>query len=184
MYALSQIARWLDGVLAILNENALDHVLLLLQSQNPNVWKWTCKLARRLAGNEVTTPAIVELNVSAPLVILARRVIGPHRDTIPALFKARELDAETRSSVILTLEGINEWLDGLAEIGDLRTRVQWISRLTCEQGQSSTILLDTKQESLCVMRNASSFVRAIGVHRPKQIDFQRQISQYTFRYRY
>ncbi|KAF7356829.1 hypothetical protein MVEN_01018400 [Mycena venus] len=66
-FALSRIADWVDGAHAIVEAKGLDHVLELLESPNPNVQKWICRLVERLASDEFTASAILESNLSERL---------------------------------------------------------------------------------------------------------------------
>ncbi|KAF8196748.1 armadillo-type protein [Mycena galopus ATCC 62051] len=59
-YALSQIARWLDGAQAMVEAKAADHILLLLESSNSAVREWTCEIIGRLAGHKTTALAILQ----------------------------------------------------------------------------------------------------------------------------
>ncbi|KAF7350472.1 hypothetical protein MVEN_01352800 [Mycena venus] len=63
-YALSNIAASSAGALAIVNARALVLVGELLESPRVNVRKWTRELVEKLASNELTLPAILELELS------------------------------------------------------------------------------------------------------------------------
>ncbi|KAF7350426.1 hypothetical protein MVEN_01347600 [Mycena venus] len=67
-YALSRIARRLDGALAIVDENVMDHVLELLESPSSNVQGYACILVGRLASYDLTAPAILEMQPCMQLV--------------------------------------------------------------------------------------------------------------------
>ncbi|KAJ7257953.1 armadillo-type protein [Mycena haematopus] len=62
LFALSQIARWIDGAKALVDAKVLNHVLALLESLNPSAQRWTCELLGWLACHELTAPSILELN--------------------------------------------------------------------------------------------------------------------------
>ncbi|KAJ6485870.1 armadillo-type protein [Mycena sanguinolenta] len=67
-YALCDIARWADGAQAVVNANAGDHILPLLESPRLGVREWTCELVGRLASHKHTVPTILELNPCAKIV--------------------------------------------------------------------------------------------------------------------
>jgi HEAT repeat protein len=71
-YALFQIAQWPNGAQDIVDANALDHVLALLQSPSPDIRKRTCKLVGRLADHEATAPAVSDLKLCVQLAALLR----------------------------------------------------------------------------------------------------------------
>jgi hypothetical protein len=70
MYALSEIARWVDGAKGMVDAKVLDHVPRLLESQNPETQKWACEFVGRLASHKSMAPAILKLNPSVHLVSL------------------------------------------------------------------------------------------------------------------
>ncbi|KAF7350423.1 hypothetical protein MVEN_01347300 [Mycena venus] len=83
MWALAQVAQWLDGAQAIVDAKVLDHVLIspnqdisvakpsdyerllliLLESPRSEVKEWTCQLLGRLASHYSTAPAIFEVEL-------------------------------------------------------------------------------------------------------------------------
>jgi CRISPR/Cas system endoribonuclease Cas6 (RAMP superfamily) len=69
-YALSQIARWVDGAKDVVDAKALDHVLRLLKSPNLDTRELASKLVGNLASHESTAQAILKLNLSVQLVSL------------------------------------------------------------------------------------------------------------------
>ncbi|KAJ7355546.1 armadillo-type protein [Mycena albidolilacea] len=104
-YALSQIARWVDGAKAIIEAKVLDHVLPLLESSNPDTRKWACELVGNLAGHKSTAPTILKLNPSvllvswlcgedsfAPWVTYALSRIARWKEGAKALVDAKALD--------------------------------------------------------------------------------------------
>ncbi|KAJ7880387.1 armadillo-type protein [Mycena olivaceomarginata] len=69
-YTLSQIAQWVDGAKGVVDAKALDHVLRLLESPNPDTREWASNLVGWVASHESTAPAVVKLNPSVQLVSL------------------------------------------------------------------------------------------------------------------
>ncbi|KAF7356746.1 hypothetical protein MVEN_01009600 [Mycena venus] len=69
-YAFSQIVVWSDGAEAIMDAKVLHHVSALLESPNPDVQKWTCRLVGGLASHKSTAPAILESNPCERLATL------------------------------------------------------------------------------------------------------------------
>jgi hypothetical protein len=67
-YALSQIALWVDGAKGVVDAKALDHVLRLLKSPNPDTRELASRLVGNLALHESTAPAVLKLNPSMQLV--------------------------------------------------------------------------------------------------------------------
>ncbi|KAJ7880337.1 armadillo-type protein [Mycena olivaceomarginata] len=61
IYALSQIAQWVDGAKGVVDSKVLDHILKLLKSPNPYTRGWACVLVKGLASHEATAPAILQL---------------------------------------------------------------------------------------------------------------------------
>ncbi|KAJ6537700.1 armadillo-type protein [Mycena capillaripes] len=59
-YALSHIARWLDGTQAIDDPKTLGHVLGLMSSGSPNIRTWICSLLGNLACYDSTVSAILK----------------------------------------------------------------------------------------------------------------------------
>jgi hypothetical protein len=70
MYALSQIAQWVDGAKGVVDAKALDHILRLLESPNPDTGEWASDLVGQVASHESTAPAVLKLNPSVQLVSL------------------------------------------------------------------------------------------------------------------
>ncbi|KAF7356892.1 hypothetical protein MVEN_01025000 [Mycena venus] len=70
VYALAQIARRTEGAQAIVEAKALNHVLKLLESPNPDIRGWSSQLVGRLASHELTALAIRELKVGERLMSL------------------------------------------------------------------------------------------------------------------
>ncbi|KAF8196753.1 armadillo-type protein [Mycena galopus ATCC 62051] len=66
--ALCQIARWADGLDAIVQAKATDYVLVLLESPNSEVRECTCELIGMLAGCESSAPAILEVEPQLHIV--------------------------------------------------------------------------------------------------------------------
>ncbi|KAJ7850018.1 armadillo-type protein [Mycena olivaceomarginata] len=95
-YALSQITRWVDGAKGVVNAKALDHVLRLLESPNPDTRGWACVLVQELASHKATAPAILQLK---PIPQLESLLQDPH----PPI----------RDSAIFALEAIRRWPDGV-----------------------------------------------------------------------
>ncbi|KAJ7355609.1 armadillo-type protein [Mycena albidolilacea] len=102
-YALSQIARWVDGAKAVVDAKALDHVLPLLKSPNPMTRKRACELTGHLAFRESTALAILKLNISVPLVSL----LGDE-------------DSLVVSQAAYTLSQIARWVDGAKAVVDAK----------------------------------------------------------------
>ncbi|KAJ7355641.1 armadillo-type protein [Mycena albidolilacea] len=69
-YTLSRITQWVDGAKDVVDAKALNHVLRLLESPNPDTRKWACELMGNLACHESTAPAVLKLNPSVQLVSL------------------------------------------------------------------------------------------------------------------
>ncbi|KAJ7355639.1 hypothetical protein DFH08DRAFT_1076670 [Mycena albidolilacea] len=87
MYTLSQIAQWVDGAKGVVDAKALDHVLRLLKSPNPDTREWASELVGRVASHEATARAILQLK------------------PIPQL--------ESLLHAISALEAIRQWPDGV-----------------------------------------------------------------------
>jgi len=101
--ALSQIARWPDGAQAIIDAKILNYGLDLLESPDPYIRGWTCRLVGTLASQKSTVPAVLESNLLVPLVSLLR-----------------DHDVGTRTCAIFAFRAISQWPDGatvLANIG-------------------------------------------------------------------
>ncbi|KAF7356897.1 hypothetical protein MVEN_01025500 [Mycena venus] len=103
MYALSKIARWTDGAQAVVDAKATDHILILLQSSDAYVRKWTCELVGWLASHESTAPAILELKLYVQLVSL---LSDDHSGVI--------------GSAMCGLANIARWLDGAQAVVDAK----------------------------------------------------------------
>ncbi|KAF7358477.1 hypothetical protein MVEN_00898200 [Mycena venus] len=69
-YTLAQIALWPDGAHAVIEANAIDHILELLGSPSPDIQGLTCMLVRNLAAHKSTAPAILKLKLCPQLVSL------------------------------------------------------------------------------------------------------------------
>ncbi|KAJ7880380.1 armadillo-type protein [Mycena olivaceomarginata] len=95
-FALSQIARWIDGAKAVVDAKALDHILRLLDSPNSNTREWACYLTGNLASHESTAPAILQLK---PIPQLESLLQDP--------------DPPIRNNAISALEAIRRWPDGV-----------------------------------------------------------------------
>ncbi|KAF7350407.1 hypothetical protein MVEN_01345500 [Mycena venus] len=107
-YALSQIARPLDGAQAILDAGALDHISRLLESPSPSIRKWACKIVERLAKHDSTVLALLKL--------------GPFDQLLSCLRKPA-----TGAGAIFALSALSERPDGvaaLAKIERLREKLQ------------------------------------------------------------
>ncbi|KAJ7705659.1 armadillo-type protein [Mycena olivaceomarginata] len=70
--ALTRLSRWVGGAKGVVDAKALDHVLLLLESPNPDTRRWACMLMGNLASHESTAQAILKLKLSVQLVSLLR----------------------------------------------------------------------------------------------------------------
>jgi hypothetical protein len=70
-YALSQISRWADGAKAMVDAKALDHVLPLLESPNPDVRKQICVLVKGLASHEATARRYLAAETHPPARVSA-----------------------------------------------------------------------------------------------------------------
>ncbi|KAJ7355589.1 armadillo-type protein [Mycena albidolilacea] len=66
--ALTRLSRWVDGAKGVVDANALDHVLRLLESPNPDTRESASELVGRVARHESTAPAVLKLNPSVQLV--------------------------------------------------------------------------------------------------------------------
>jgi hypothetical protein len=75
IYALVQIAHWLEGAQALVDAKVEDHILKLLKSRSLGVKPETCRLLATLASHESTVPAILELNILKQLVVMTGWVI-------------------------------------------------------------------------------------------------------------
>ncbi|KAJ7830066.1 armadillo-type protein [Mycena olivaceomarginata] len=102
MYTLSQIAQWVDGAKGVVDAKALDHILRLLESPNPDIRKWASKLVGQVASHESTTPAVLKLNPSVQLVSL----LDGEDDLVP--------------SVTYALTQIAQWVDGAKSVVDAK----------------------------------------------------------------
>ncbi|KAF8192725.1 armadillo-type protein [Mycena galopus ATCC 62051] len=67
---LFQIARSEDGAQAIVNANAKDYILVLLNSPSTKVWESTCRLVGILSSYESTAPAILDIESCTQIVSL------------------------------------------------------------------------------------------------------------------
>ncbi|KAF8208805.1 armadillo-type protein [Mycena galopus ATCC 62051] len=103
IYALCQIARWVDGAWAIVNANGTGRILILLESPRSQVRAWTCVLMGTLARHDSTAPAILQRELARHLVCLLRDPV----------------DVETRDGAISALEAISEWPLGVADLADM-----------------------------------------------------------------
>jgi hypothetical protein len=65
------IAHWLEGAQAMIDAKVQDHIFKLLKSQSGGIRDWTCWLVHKLAGDEPTVLAILELNLLKQLVVFA-----------------------------------------------------------------------------------------------------------------
>ncbi|KAF7350424.1 Armadillo repeat-containing protein 3 [Mycena venus] len=139
MRALSQIARSLDGAQAIVHARGLDHISTLLESPDCETRKQTCELVWKLASNELTLPAILELEPSEQLVFCLR-------------------DPATRRRAIFALLTISEWPDGAAILADLNVagKVQELIELP-------DITHKTVQKIRTIMDNISPYTKGIGI---------------------
>jgi hypothetical protein len=70
MFALSRIAKWVDGAKGVVDAKVLDHVLRLLKSPNPDIQEWASNLVGWVASHKSTAPAVLKLNPSVQLVSL------------------------------------------------------------------------------------------------------------------
>ncbi|KAJ7355645.1 armadillo-type protein [Mycena albidolilacea] len=111
-YALSQIARWPDGAKGVVDAKALDHVLPLLKSLNPDIRKWACELTGNLADHKSTTPAILELNTCVQLVSF----LGDEDYVV-----SRAIDEDSLVPYITyALSQIARWVDGAKGVVDAK----------------------------------------------------------------
>ncbi|KAJ7880392.1 armadillo-type protein [Mycena olivaceomarginata] len=101
-FALSQIARWVDGAKGVVDAKALDHILRLLESPDPYTQGWASKLVGRVASHESTAPAVLKLNPSVQLVSL----LGGEDSLV--------------HSVMYTLSQIARWEDGAKGVVDAK----------------------------------------------------------------
>ncbi|KAJ7850009.1 armadillo-type protein [Mycena olivaceomarginata] len=101
-YALSQIARWVDGAKAVVDAKALNHVLRLLESSNPDSRRWACELTGYLALHESTAPTILELKPCEQIVSL----LGDEDSLVPY--------------VTYALSQIAYWVDGAKAVVDAK----------------------------------------------------------------
>ncbi|KAJ7355635.1 armadillo-type protein [Mycena albidolilacea] len=102
MYALSQIARWVDGAKDVVDAKALDHILRLLESPNPEIRERASKLVGWVASHKSTAPAVLKLNPSVQLVSL----LGGE-DFLVQL-------------VTIALSQIAQWVDGAKGVVDAK----------------------------------------------------------------
>ncbi|KAJ7057361.1 armadillo-type protein [Mycena amicta] len=70
MYALSQIVHWQEGAKVASAAKALDHVMELLQNPASGVRRWTCWTVGKIAMDDSTSMAVLELNPCPKLVSL------------------------------------------------------------------------------------------------------------------
>ncbi|KAF7350410.1 hypothetical protein MVEN_01345800 [Mycena venus] len=99
-YTLSQMARLADGAQAILDAGALDHISGLLESPNPSIRKWTCRIVERLANHDSTVLSILEL--------------GPFDQLLSCLQKPA-----TGVHAIFALSALSKWPDGGAALAKI-----------------------------------------------------------------
>ncbi|KAJ6537686.1 hypothetical protein B0H19DRAFT_1078823 [Mycena capillaripes] len=114
-YALSRIARWLDGAQAIVDAKALDKVTLLLNSPGQNVRKWVCLLVGTLACHEPITHAIFKLKPCVRLVALLRGKVGFSSSN-------RDEDSEVIEWAMHALSQIAHGLEGVQAIVQMSGR--------------------------------------------------------------
>ncbi|KAF7356894.1 hypothetical protein MVEN_01025200 [Mycena venus] len=93
MYALAQIARRIEGAQAIVEAKALERILKLLESPNPDIRGWTSQLVGRLASHDATAPAVYKLDASVQFASLLREEdsdlcqhVQPVISTLPTTF--------------------------------------------------------------------------------------------------
>ncbi|KAJ7439000.1 armadillo-type protein [Mycena latifolia] len=95
-YALSWITRSLDGAEAAINANTLKWIPRLLDSPNPLVQRWTCRIMGHLTLHPSTATAALKLNPCVKLVSLWRGNGG----------------AQVRESAIFALSWITQSREG------------------------------------------------------------------------
>ncbi|KAJ7821392.1 armadillo-type protein [Mycena olivaceomarginata] len=126
IYALSQIARWIDGAKVVVNAKVPDYVLPLLESPNPDTRRWACMLMGNLTSHESTARAILELNLSVQLVSLLSHQAIYTLSRIAYWVDGTQavVDAKALNHILRLLESPNpntrEWASEL--IGNLASR--------------------------------------------------------------
>ncbi|KAF8196795.1 armadillo-type protein [Mycena galopus ATCC 62051] len=117
VYALYEMARWVNGAQAIVNAKATDYILVLLKSPRWEweVQHWTCELTGSLASHKSTAPAILKLEFCAQLVsslrdedsqwaVYALSRIAQSEDGAQAIVKSQATD-----HVLMLLESPNPY---------------------------------------------------------------------------
>ncbi|KAF7370873.1 hypothetical protein MSAN_00721100 [Mycena sanguinolenta] len=110
-YALSLIAASAVGAKAMVDANALDYVMALLESPNTYSRKWTCLMVGRLVSHQSTMPAILELKPCMRLLSLLR-----------------DEDPEIVLGATFALSQITQWIDGAKAVVDAKGR-DYVSEL-------------------------------------------------------
>ncbi|KAJ7880383.1 armadillo-type protein [Mycena olivaceomarginata] len=101
-YALSQIARSVDGAKDVVDAKALDHILRLLESPNLDIREWASKLVGWVASHESTAPAVLKLTPCVQLVSL----LGGEDSLV--------------HWVMFALSWITKWVDGAKDVVDAK----------------------------------------------------------------
>ncbi|KAJ7895355.1 armadillo-type protein, partial [Mycena leptocephala] len=113
LYALSSIARWLDGAQAVATAGTLDTVYKLIWSLNSQVQRLTCELLGNLAHHRSTAGAVMGVNPCARLVSLLG---GKDHDVIESVVYALyELTRWPDSAQAVVNAGILDFLPILRE---------------------------------------------------------------------
>jgi len=103
MSTLSSAAERLEDA-SVTVSKTLDHLLVLLESSSPEVWKWSCILVGNLVRHESTAPTILDLKACWRLVSSCLREAAASASSIFA-----------RSA----LRAISNWPDGVAALVDM-----------------------------------------------------------------
>ncbi|KAF7356955.1 hypothetical protein MVEN_01031500 [Mycena venus] len=102
---LTEFSHWSEGAQAIVDSGVRDHVVVLLESPNSDLRKWTCQLVARLEKHELTASAIWEEQK------LCERLVSLMHDESP----------EVTEWATDALVHIAQWIDGAQAIVDAYT---------------------------------------------------------------
>ncbi|KAJ7877483.1 armadillo-type protein, partial [Mycena leptocephala] len=120
IYALSSIARWLDGAQAVVTAGTLVTTYELIESPNSQVRRSMCELLGNLAHHRSTAVAVMGVNPSATLVSF----LGGKDDDIieSAVYALYELTLWPDSARVVVSAGILDFLPILREAESTRIR--------------------------------------------------------------
>ncbi|KAJ7924085.1 armadillo-type protein [Mycena leptocephala] len=102
MYALSQVARSVDGAQAAVRAKVLGHVVDFFESPSAEVRRWSCRLVGNLVRHETTAPAVLASSSSRWL-----------------LFLLLDTEVAIRASAIFALAELSQWPGGVAALKEI-----------------------------------------------------------------